>query len=320
MVRRLNRFALFAWATLVFNLFVIVWGGFVRASGSGAGCGAHWPICNGVLIPRAPTTETLIEFSHRITSGLALIAVAALLVWALRVWPRGHVVRAGATWSMIFMVIEALVGAGLVLLELVAYNVSVARAWWMAGHLVNTLLLTGALALTAWWASGGERLLLRRQGAVAISWIVALAAMLVLGASGAITALGDTLVLGGGLSPEDSPIVAALVDLRIFHPMIAIAVGAAVGVAAWIARTRRVSPATRALSTWLIALYVLQLLLGALNVVLKAPLWLQLVHLLMTNTLWILLVLLGGAALDHRLAPGRAHVTPADLEAAARPS
>lgn len=298
-----KRFAGYAWGVLAANLVVIVWGGFVRASGSGAGCGAHWPACNGELIPRSPTAETLVEFSHRITSGLALFAVVGMLVWALRAWPRGHIVRRGAWWSMGFMVIEALIGAGLVLLELVAYNPSIARAWWMAGHLLNTFLLVGAIALTAWWASGGERLQVRRQGAVWWTLLMAVIAMMVLGASGAVTALGDTLVLGGGITPEESPVVATLVDLRIYHPIIALITGAFVMAAAWTARVRRPAPATRTLSTWLIALYVVQLLLGALNVALKAPIWLQMVHLLMTNIIWLLLVLLGAAALDRRRAP-----------------
>ena len=124
----LTRFAKFAWFVLGLNLLVIVWGAFVRATGSGAGCGSNWPLCNGEVIPQAPAIETIIEFSHRISSGLALIAVVVLLAWAFRAYPRKHPVRLGALLSMILMILEALIGAGLVLLELVAYNVAVARA------------------------------------------------------------------------------------------------------------------------------------------------------------------------------------------------
>lgn len=307
-----KRYARYAWGVVALSLFVIVWGGFVRASGSGAGCGAHWPVCNGEIIPRSPSTATLIEYSHRITSGLALLAVVGLLVWAWRAWPRGHIVRRGAAWGMAFMVVEALVGAGLVLLELVAYNVSVARAYWMAAHLLNTFLLMGALTLTAWWATGGERLQVKQQGAVWVTLLLAVIGMMVLGVSGAVTALGDTLVLSGGISPDESPIVAALVDLRIFHPLIAFMAGALVAAAAWTARARRPAPATRTLSTWLLAIYGAQLLLGAFNVALKAPVWMQMVHLLTTNLIWIVLVLLAAAALDRRLAP-----TPSGVGSAA---
>ena len=152
----INRYAAFAWGTLLLNIFVILWGAFVRATGSGAGCGSHWPSCNGEVIPWSAQTETLIEFTHRITSGLALIAVVILLVWAMRSYPKGHVVRLGAKLSLGFLVLEALLGAGLVLFELVAYNDSGTRAVVGALHLVNTFLLLSVLTLTAWWASGGQ--------------------------------------------------------------------------------------------------------------------------------------------------------------------
>ena len=145
----------FAWGVLAYNLAVILWGAYVRASGSGAGCGAHWPLCNGEVIPRAPSVATLIEYSHRLTSGLALLGVVALLVWTWRACAAGHPARRGAVLSLLFIITEAAVGAGLVLFELVADNATMARAMFMAAHLVNTFLLVAALTLTAWWLSGG---------------------------------------------------------------------------------------------------------------------------------------------------------------------
>jgi len=297
-----RRYVQFAWGVVVANIIVIIWGAFVRATGSGAGCGDNWPLCNGEVIPRPERIETLIEFSHRVTSGLALLAVVALLIWAFRAYPKGHIVRKGAVWSMFFMILEALIGAALVLLQYVAFNVSVGRAIWMAGHLVNTFLLLGALTLTAWWAQGGQTLRLRGQGAVGWTLLLAFIGMLVLGMSGAITALGDTLVITGGISPAENALVATLVELRILHPIIAFIVGALVGLAAWIAMQRRPGRATQQLGRLLIGLYVVQLLAGALNVALRAPVWLQLVHLAFTSVIWILLVLLAAAALAHTAA------------------
>ena len=290
-----RRFAQYAWGVVAANVVVIVWGAFVRATGSGAGCGDHWPLCNGQVIPRPEQIETLIEFSHRVTSGLALLAVVALLVWAFRAFPRGHIVRKAAVASMVLMIIEALIGAALVLLQYVAFNISVGRAIWMAAHLLNTFLLLAALVLTAWWGQGGRPLRLRGQGAVGWSLLLAIVGMLVLGMSGAITALGDTLVITGGISAEHA-LVATLVELRILHPIIAFIVGALVFGAAWIILQRRTGGAQR-VARLVIALYVVQLLVGSLNVALRAPVWLQMVHLALTSAIWIAIVILAAQAL-----------------------
>lgn len=295
-----RRFAQFAWTVLGANVIVVLWGAFVRATGSGAGCGSHWPLCNGEILPRAPEIETLIELSHRLTSGVALIMVVALAPWAWRAFPRGHRVRKAAMVSLLLMIVEALIGAGLVLLELVATNVSVARAYWMAGHLINTFLLLGALTLTAWWGSGQPGVRLRGQGGQLITLALALLGVLILGASGAITALGDTLVFQAGISPEDSPIVAALVDLRVYHPLLAFGVGGLLLLAGWTVWQTQPDGQTRRLALWLGGLYAVQLIAGAINVVLKAPVAMQLIHLLLSDLIWILLVLLAASALAER--------------------
>lgn len=292
-----RRFVQYAWGVVFANVIVIIWGAFVRATGSGAGCGDHWPLCNGEVIPRAESIETVIEFSHRVTSGLALLAVVVLLVWAFRALPKGHIVRKAAVVSMVFMILEALIGAALVLLQYVAFNISLGRAIWMAAHLVNTLFLLAALVLTAWWGQGGRPIRLRSQGVVGWSLLAATIGTLVLSMSGAITALGDTLVITGGISPAEHALVATLVELRILHPMIAILVGALVIGAAWITMQRRSGAAIQRLGRLVIGIYVAQLLIGSLNVALRAPVWLQLVHLAITCAIWILFVLMAAGAL-----------------------
>jgi len=149
----MTRFARYGWAVLGYNLRVILWGAYVRASGSGAGCGAHWPLCNGEVIPRAPGIETLIELTHRATSGVALLLVVAQVAWARRIAPRRGPLWWAAHAAMALMVTEALVGAGLVLFEMVADNSSLARAWWLAAHLLNTFGLLAMLGLVPWLAS-----------------------------------------------------------------------------------------------------------------------------------------------------------------------
>src|SRR6476619_8099844 len=155
------RLARFTWVVLIYNVAVIVWGAYVRATGSGAGCGAHWPLCNGEIIPRSGRVATLIEFSHRLTSGAALAAVVFLLIWTWRACRPGHPARRGAALAMFFMLTEAGVGAGLVLFQLVADNASFARAMFLSVHLINTFTLLAFLALTAWSLSGGAPVSLR---------------------------------------------------------------------------------------------------------------------------------------------------------------
>lgn len=290
------RYLWLAWGTLVYNLGVIAWGAYVRATGSGAGCGSHWPLCNGEVIPRAPSVETLIEFSHRLTSGLALLLVVAMVWMARRVFERGHPARLGAWLSLVMMVVEALLGAGLVIFGLVVDDDSIARAVVMGLHLMNTLLLLGALTLAAWWASGGRAFRLTGHQGMGVVLGIGVVAMLALGVSGAITALGDTLFpaasLREGIAMDFSPTAHILLRLRIFHPVIAIATGVYLALAAGVAALTQPSPRVRRPALALVALFVLQIGLGFLNLYLLAPVWLQLVHLLVADLVWIALVLL----------------------------
>lgn len=301
----MNRFAKFCWGLLAYNVAVILWGAYVRATGSGAGCGSHWPTCNGEVIPRAHSLETLIEFTHRATSGLALLGVLALFIWAFRSYPRRHIVRLGASLSLFFIITEALLGAGLVLFEWVAHNTSVARAISMPVHLANTFLLLAVLTLTAWWASGGAGFRLRGQGKLLQVLAGGMFAMLVTGMTGAVIALGDTLVLGLGIAPEQSPLVRTLVALRPIHPVIAIAAGIYLSMAGFWVLNHRPQPLVARLVMMLLMLFVIQWIGGAINVVLKAPVWMQLVHLLLSDMIWIVLVLLSAAALASQEFPAR---------------
>jgi heme A synthase len=298
-----HRYVRFAWGVLGLNILVILWGAFVRATGSGAGCGSNWPLCQGEIIPQPQQIETVIEFSHRLSSGLALLAVVALVIWGFRAYPKGHGVRKGVVWTGIFMILEALIGAALVLLEYTALNVSVGRAIWMAGHLVNTFLLLAALSLTVWWAKGGGRLRLRGPGVVGWTYWLLVVGMFVLGASGAVTALGDTLTITGGISPQENTLVNTFVELRIFHPLIAFAVFGLALLAVWTAnRNGRANAGMQRYGQAIVIVFIVQLLLGALNVQLRAPVWLQMAHLLLTSTIWILVVFLGAATLSNRTA------------------
>lgn len=296
---RRNRFAAYSWGVLGYLLLVVAWGAYVRATGSGAGCGRHWPLCDGMVIPRSHTVELLIELTHRVSSGISLLAVVGLLLWAMRIYPRGHRVRRGAGAVMVLMVMEALLGAGLVLFELVADNASMVRAFSMVAHLTNTFLLIGALTLTSWWASGGEGLRMRQPLARAL-WI-GLASVLIVGALGAIAALGDTLFpaksFAEGLRQDFSSTVHPLVALRKYHPLAAVLASVYLLTLAGTLRRRSGSRDVARLGGWVIVLVGAQLVAGAINVRLAAPVTMQLVHLLLADLVWIALVLLSAAAL-----------------------
>jgi heme A synthase len=317
---KLNRYASFAWFVLAYNLAVIVWGAYVRASGSGAGCGSHWPLCNGEIVPRAPRIETLVEFSHRLTTSLAGLLVILLVIGAFRAFPRRHPARLGSALTLVFILVEGLVGAGQVLLGLTADNSSATRAVVGSIHLTNTFLLLGVLTLTAWWAAGGRPLRLRGQGALGWVFAVGLLGTLLVGASGAVTALGDTLFpsqsVAEGLRQDFASSSHFLIQLRVIHPALAILVGIYAIFAGTIAAAQRPSPATRWLARALGALFVTQMLIGAVNIALLAPIYMQLIHLLMADLVWLALVLAAAAALTQ---PAEARdMTPA-AEPALRP-
>jgi heme A synthase len=287
----MDRFARYSWFTLAYNIAVILWGAFVRASGSGAGCGSHWPLCNGEVLPRSPRIETVIELTHRVTSGIALLLVVGLVVMAFRRRPRGHSARGAAVATMILMLTEAAVGAGLVLFELVADNQSMARAMFMATHLANTFFLLGALTLTAHFASGGAPF--RWRGLWGSAGL-GLLALIVAGVSGAVAALGDTLFpahsLGEALRQDLSPTAHLLIRLRFLHPVISVTAGVVVLV---VAARALLEPELVRPARWTAGLVLAQILAGVLNVTLLAPVWMQIVHLLLADLLWIAAVLLG---------------------------
>lgn len=303
-----RRFRLYAWFVLGFNLMVVAWGAFVRATGSGAGCGSHWPLCNGEVMPRPESVETVIELGHRLTSGLDGLLVLALVVWAFRAFARRHPVRRAAVLAFVFLVVEALIGAGLVRFELVAENESMARGWVISAHLVNTFLLLAWLALTAAWARLGDEargwpLAFRLRDPAA--WLLggAIGGVVLLGVSGAIAALGDTLFpvasFREGLAQDLSPTAHAFVRLRVWHPVIALAMVVVVGMVAGWLRHHRPAPRVRRWSAVLLSLFAAQIAVGLTNLWLAAPIWLQLVHLLMADLVWIALVLLADGVLGR---------------------
>ncbi len=297
---KLKNFAAFTWGVLGWNMIVILWGAYVRATGSGAGCGQHWPLCDGQVLPQTPDVEMTIEFTHRLLSGGAILLIAIMVIWGFRLTHKEHPVRKGLIAAGILILTEALLGAGLVLFKLVEDNSSVARAFAVALHLANTFLLVGSLALTAYWASGGSAVQIKRRDAK--TWLLGagLLGMLLIGMSGAVTALGDTLFpvrsLAEGIAADRDPNAHFLVRLRVYHPIIAVFIA---GYSLYLVRMlyNQYQRLARRLLTTLVIIGLVQLLAGLINLLLLAPISMQLVHLFTADLVWITYILTTAAIL-----------------------
>ncbi|HXB61624.1 MAG TPA: COX15/CtaA family protein [Acidobacteriaceae bacterium] len=287
-----------AWTTLGWNVLVILWGAVVRATHSGAGCGNNWPLCNGEVIPVSPRVDTIIEFTHRMMTGGATILVLALLIGVLVGTEKGrHSYRGAriAAWiTTLLLINEAFLGYLLVTLGYVTTNRSFGRVVVLSIHLSNTLLLLAALTVTAalltrdvaqpritaslktlWWAAAG------------------LAATMLVGVSGSLAALGDTLfpsaTLAQSFAQDFSATAPLLLRLRWVHPAAACVAAVFVG---WLVVHAKGGRAQGRLRWLVVTLLGVQFLLGIADVLLLAPVWMQILHLFGADLYWIALVLL----------------------------
>lgn len=303
---------LLAWLALVGNALVILQGAFVRASGSGAGCGGHWPTCNGEVVPLNAGVHTLIEFTHRLLA-LTVLALGVWLVvraWRLRKQQRGFSTFAFAAFY--FLIMEALLGMITVVFGLTGDNHSLTRGVLVAVHLVNSLLLIGTLTGVVVFSRRNPPawpLRVGRQGALATVLGLGLVGMLVLIFSGGIAAMGNTMFpsasLKQGFAADFNPASHTLIRLRILHPLIAITVGTYLFVGLGLSWWLKPTPAARRTAQTLFGVYVAQLVVGTANLAFLAPMVLQLLHLTMAVLAFSLLTtlsleMLGGAAASRR--------------------
>ena len=300
----------FGWAVVGYNVLVILWGALVRATGSGAGCGNHWPLCNGQVIPLSPRIDTIIEFTHRCMTGGSTFLVIGLLIWTFRGTVKGHAARAFAVASMLLLLNEAFLGALLVKLGYVTGNQSVGRVVVLSIHLSNTLLLLAALTLTARLLTTGQRWAALRARKTKKVWaLLGLGATLVVGVSGSLAALGDTLFPASSLRAAFAQDFAAnspwLLRLRGVHPVSAIVAAAFV---LWLIGQARRSGEGK-LAAIVVALLAFQFALGLADVLLLAPVWMQILHLLGADLYWVALVSLATAVMWPQQISNKLHTT-----------
>ncbi|MBA2378815.1 MAG: COX15/CtaA family protein [Blastocatellia bacterium] len=304
----MSAFARYSLLTLAFNLLVILWGVFLRASKSGDGCGEHWLTCHGEVIPSAPEFKTVIEFSHRVTSGIAFLIVIGLLVWAFRKFPKGDQIRKMAVGSFIFILTEALVGAGLVLTGNTAENLTAARPFWAIGHLINTFILLAFLTLTSWMAVTGKRLSFALPTRTCVLVAIALIGILFVGISGSLAALSNMLFPSGslaeGIAKDFSTASHYLLRLRLSHPILSILTAVyLVMLAGWLKKESTDDPSVVRWANILSILVIIQVVFGAATLLTLGPIVMQLGHLLLADLLWLAFVLMLANLMARRGAP-----------------
>lgn len=307
---KISGFAKYAWFTLGYNVLVIVWGVFLRASKSGDGCGEHWLTCNGEVIPSAPQLKTVIEFSHRMTTAIDGFVMLILVGWAVWIWygsrdRQSRQIVLSALGSLLFVIAEAAVGAGLVLTGNTAEAITDARPFWAMGHLVNTFVLLAFLTLTAWSASADRKISLRIEPKTGLLIALAVVGLVLIGMSGSLAALSSMLFpsqsIVEGVAKDFSPTSNVILRLRLSHPILSILVSVyMIFLAGWLkARSGNDSNVTW-WSTVLSVLVILQVAFGAATLLTLGPIVMQLGHLLLADAVWIVFVLMTASYLASR--------------------
>lgn len=298
-----NRLYCASWLLVGYTVLIIIWGAWVRLSGSGDGCGDHWPLCNGHMIPEAAPTKTIIELSHRVSTALYGIFVLIQIAATRRMFATGHPSRFWAWMTLLFTITEALIGRSLVKEGLVNTSEDLARLIVMPLHLVNTSLLLLSGVMTAESIKYGELPKRKMSSEDTKRWSLYLTALVIILSTGAVAALGSHLApshsLLEGLSKDLATDSHLAVRLRLLHPVFALGLPLFLALSMPLPLSGR---PTTSQGVWYrrFALAVLiAILIGFGTLVLLAPLWLKVTHLLMTN----LLVVGASLCIFHTLRP-----------------
>lgn len=282
----------FSWVIIAYTIAIILWGAWVRLSGSGDGCGDHWPLCNGEVVPSELIKKTWIEYSHRISTAVYGVLILAQVWLTRRLFPRNHPSRFWALMTLLFTITEALIGRQLVKAGLVNESTDLSRLIVMPLHLINTslLLFSGVMTAESVEHGGSPRRALspeaRRKGG---AYVIGLSLVLI---SGAIAALGSHLMpsesLLHGLAKDMAADSHPAVRLRLFHPLLALTVPVALVTFARISTASNPHSHHSLQAIWyrrFVITLCCAVVVGVATLGLLAPLWLKVTHLLMTNIL-----------------------------------
>ena len=310
---KLSAFAKYAWFVLAYNILVVLWGVFLRASKSGDGCGQHWLTCHGEVLPSAPEFKTVIEFTHRLMSALDGLLMLILLGWAFWIWYKGRERSSRSTLvtaaiSFFFVLTEGAIGAGLVLTGNTAETLTAARPFWMAAHLVNTFILLAFLTLTARSACCGVMLRFRQEPKYLAGITIGAITVIIVGISGSIAALSSMIFPSGtlseGLVKDFSETSHILLRLRLLHPITAILTSVfVIFLTGWLAKERAGDTNVSRWSNVIAILVLVQIAFGAATLLTLAPIIMQLGHLLMADAIWISFVMFAAGFLSSDALP-----------------
>ena len=272
----------YAKAGLLLSIASILAGAFVRATGSGDGCGATWPTCKGKIIPALSDTSELIEFSHRSVSGVLL--VVTLIIFAkTRKFQKESLVRTVTNYLTFFVIFEALIGAVIVIFEWVGLNSSLPRIIAVPIHLVNTFGLLGSYAILYKILQDD---LQNIKNMFNKNFLLISSLFLLSGATGSITALADVLFPSAsfveGFLADFDRTSEVLTRLRILHPIISSTLSIVLYVYATGIR-KKYNVSVKPLQT----LILIAVFLGVINVLSNIVLPLSILHLAIADFLWI---------------------------------
>jgi len=272
----------YAKAGLLLSIASILAGAFVRATGSGDGCGATWPTCKGKIIPALSDTSELIEFSHRSVSGVLL--VVTLIIFAkTRKFQKESLVRTVTNYLTFFVIFEALIGAVIVIFEWVGLNSSLPRIIAVPIHLVNTFGLLGSYAILYKILQDD---LQNIKNMFNKNFLLISSLFLLSGATGSITALADVLFPSAsfveGFLADFDRTSEVLTRLRILHPIISSTLSIVLYVYATGIR-KKYNVSVKQLQT----LILIAVFLGVINVLSNIVLPLSILHLAIADFLWI---------------------------------
>jgi heme A synthase len=282
MTRRLTTLA---WSAALCTYLLIILGGIVRITGSGLGCGDHWPLCNGHVFPPLNDIGTVIEWSHRLAAALVSFLVVGLAVYGWHNRRADGPTGRRAMLSVValgLLVIQVLLGAITVKLEL--------PAWTVILHLGTAMLLLATLLIVAVGSTPalapGSRLL------APLSFTTVLFGALTANLGAAAACHGFPLCNGQIWSTAGPLAWIQWIHRLLAYSLMIVAI-------VWAIRSR--SPAAFVV----VGLVALQVTIGAATVLLGLPSALQVAHVAVGAAIWATVVLaMSYASKPHRVLDG----------------